>query len=177
MCALSLSLSSFVQFTLFRHRICIECDFSPKIPWSFQLHIYLLIPLLLKHAIVEFMSGRNNNGIDYITTEYRISNIRMWKTLAQFSLSLTSLVLPFLCARLNFVYASIFIVMFFRFMARTIAILTWLNESENQITGIHLWRMPNVAIHQSCMRIAIALLVQSSEITQWRRFRILNLIS
>lgn len=74
--------------------------------------------------------------------------------------------LPFLCARLNFVYASIFIVMFFRFMARTIAILTWLNESENQITGIHLWRMPNVAIHQSCMRIAIALLVQSSEITQ-----------
>lgn len=33
-----------------------------KLAIAFEQHIYLLISLLLRHAIVEFMSGRNNNN-------------------------------------------------------------------------------------------------------------------
>lgn len=42
-----------------------------------EQHIYLLISLLLKHAIVEFMRNRNNNGIDDIANRIRI---RMWNS-------------------------------------------------------------------------------------------------
>lgn len=56
-------------------------------------HIYLLISLLLKHAIVEFMSGRNNNGMDYrwkneLESEYEPLSLAL--TLAQCDHQLTS---------------------------------------------------------------------------------------